>query len=342
MFFIVLDASIATNQPQNDHMASFTKRLGKWQARTNCNGIRQSATFFTKAEAQAWATQIEAEIQTGKRGQTKAVTFGKLLEKYAEEESPKHKGEKWEKNLIKRMAKLPIYSIKLADLTSDDFSKWRNSRLKSVAESTVRREWILISAAINVAIKEWKWLSISPLIGVKRPKDAPARQRLFTDNEIELLTYALGVDGAPKTISARVGYAMLFALETGMRSGEIVRLKWKDIQGRVATVKDGKTASARREVPLTSEAMRILEVLPKKGETCFNITDTQRDALFSKAKKNSGITGLHFHDSRANACTKLAKQIDILSLAKMIGHKNINQLQVYYRDTAEEIAKRLE
>ena len=322
-------------------MANITKRGSNWQARTNCKGIRQSATFATKAEATAWATQIESEILSGSRGTTKAVTFGKLLERYAEEESPKHKGEVWEQNLIKRLSALPIYSVKLSDLTPDDFGKWRNSRLKKVAESTVRREWILLSSAINVAMKEWKWLSVSPLIGVKRPKDAPARTRLFSEKEIELLTYTLGVDGVPKTVTARVGYAMLFALETGMRSGEIVNLRWKDIQGRVATIRDGKTASARREVPLTSEAMRILDVLPKKADTCFDITDDQRDSLFSKAKKKSGITGLHFHDSRANACTKLAKQIDILSLAKMIGHKNINQLQVYYRDSAEEIAKRL-
>lgn len=289
----------------------------------------------------AWAAQIEAEITSGKRGQTKAVTFGKLLEKYLEEESPKHKGEVWEKNLIKRMAEMPLYSIKLADLKADDFSKWRNSRLKKVAESTVRREWILLSAAINVAIKEWKWLTVSPLIGVKRPKDAPPRHRLFSDDEIALLSHTLGVDGIPKTATARVGYAMLFAIETGMRSGEIVRLEWKNIKGRVATIQDGKTASARRQVPLTTEAMRILELLPKEADTCFNITDDQRDALFGKAKRKAGIDGLHFHDTRANACTKLAKQIDILSLAKMIGHKDINQLQVYYRDSAEEIAKRL-
>lgn len=322
-------------------MASITKRLGRWQARTNCQGIRKSATFPTKAEAMAWAAQIEAEITSGKRGQTKAVTFGKLLEKYLEEESPKHKGEVWEKNLIKRMAEMPLYSIKLADLKADDFSKWRNSRLKKVAESTVRREWILLSAAINVAIKEWKWLTVSPLIGVKRPKDAPPRHRLFSDDEIALLSHTLGVDGIPKTATARVGYAMLFAIETGMRSGEIVRLEWKNIKGRVATIQDGKTASARRQVPLTTEAMRILELLPKEADTCFNITDDQRDALFGKAKRKAGIDGLHFHDTRANACTKLAKQIDILSLAKMIGHKDINQLQVYYRDSAEEIAKRL-
>lgn len=323
-------------------MASYTKRLGSWQARTNCQGIRQSATFSTKAEAIAWATQVEAEITSGKRGQVKAVTFGKLLERYLNEESTKHKGYIWEKNLIMRLSKMPIYSVKLSDLSTDHFSKWRNSRLKSVSESTVRREWILVSSAINVAIKEWGWLTVSPLNGVKRPKDAPARSRLFSDEEIELLSYTLGIDGVPKTVTSRVGYAMLFAIETGMRSGEIVRLQWSDIKGRVATVQDGKTAAARREVPLTSEAMRILSVLPKSADTCFDLTDDQRDALFSKAKKKAGITGLHFHDTRANACTKLAKKIDILSLAKMIGHKNINQLQVYYRDSAEEIAKRLD
>lgn len=326
-------------------MASIKKIGANWRAlvKKTVHGVvhRPTAVFSTKAEAIAWATQTEAEIASGKRGQVKAVTFGKLLERYLEEESPKHKGHVWEKNLILRMAKLPIYSVKLSDLTSDDFSKWRNSRLKSVAESTVRREWILLSSAINVALNEWRWLSISPLVGVKRPKDAPARQRLFTDEEIALLSYTLGVDGVPKTVTARVGYSMLFALETGMRSGEIVNLRWKDIKGRVATIQDGKTASARREVPLTTEAVRILSLLPKKANTCFDMTDAQRDALFSKAKKKAGITGLHFHDSRANACTKLAKQIDILSLAKMIGHKNINQLQVYYRDSAEEIAKRL-
>lgn len=326
-------------------MASIKKLRGNWRAEVykKVNGVvyRPTGVFATKAEAEAWASQTEAEILSGKRGQVKAVTFGKLLQRYAEEESPKHKGEVWEQNLIKRLSALPIYSVKLSDLTPDDFGKWRNSRLKKVAESTVRREWILLSSAINIAMKEWKWLSVSPLIGVKRPKDAPARTRLFSDEEIELLTYALGVDGAPKTITERVGYSMLFALETGMRSGEIVGMNWSDIKGRVATVQDGKTASARREVPLTTEAMRLLELMPKNGDSCFGITDGQRDSNFRKAIKKAGITGLHFHDSRANACTKLAKQVDILSLARIIGHKNINQLQVYYRDTAETIASTL-
>ncbi|QWD87676.1 site-specific integrase [Polynucleobacter paludilacus] len=326
-------------------MASIKRFGNKWRAiinkRVDGKAHRPSEVFPTKTEAQAWAAMVENEIESGKRGQVKSVTFGKLLERYAEEESPKHKGVIWERNLIRRFKEQPLYSSKLGDLSANDFGKWRNSRLKTVSEGTVRREWILLSSAINVAIKEWQWLTVNPLKDLKRPKDGPSRDRLFSSKEIESLTYILGADKPPTTISSRVGYAMLFAMETGMRAGEILGLRWDDIKGRTAAVREGKTASAKREVPLTLEAIRILELLSKDTETCFDITNKQRDALFRKAMNKTGITDLHFHDSRANACTKLAKQVDILSLAKIIGHKNINQLQVYYRDTAQEIAERL-
>jgi len=65
------------------------------------------------------------------------------------------------------------------------------------------------------------------------------------------------------------------------------------------------------------------------------------DSNFRKAKGKADIEDLHFHDTRANACTKLAKKIDILSLARMLGHKDLKQLQVYYRETAEDTAAKL-
>jgi integrase len=63
--------------------------------------------------------------------------------------------------------------------------------------------------------------------------------------------------------------------------------------------------------------------------------------LFRKARGRCGIEDLHFHDSRATAITRLAKKLDILDLARMIGHANLGQLRVYYRETAEDIAAKL-
>jgi len=325
-------------------MANITKRGNNWQARTNCKGVRQSATFPTKAEAVAWATQVENEILSGARGKVKAVTFGKLLQEYAEKVSPSKRGGKWEITRIALICKDEIALVKLSELSGPDFAKWRDRRLQSVSAASVRREWNILSAAINIAIKEWEWLSVNPMMSVKRPVSPPSRERIFTDTEIELLCHTLGYDAnkKPQTVTARVGAAMLFAIETGMRAGEIVALKWSDVDKTVVQVRQGKTDAATRRVPLSKAAQSILGNLPKDSEFCFDINTKQIDSLFRKARDKALIEGLHFHDTRATAVTRLAKKVGILDLAKMIGHKDLRMLQIYYRDSAEEIAKRLD
>ena len=338
---------ISHNDPTKDIMARIGKLGKNWRAEIHktANGVvhRPTAVFPTKAEAIAWAAQIENEILSGKRGKIKAVTFGALLKQYAEIESPKKRGSKWEITRIGTICKAPVASIKLVDLTPSDFAKWRDNRLKEVSEASVRREWNILSAAINVAIKEWEWMSVNPLKAIKRPVSAPARERLFSDGEIEALCHTLGYDPLkkPQTTTAKVGAAMMFAIETGMRAGEIVALMWSDVVGSVATVKVGKTLAASRRVPLSSAAQKILANLPKDGDYCFGLKTQQIDALFRKARDKALIEGLHFHDTRATAVTRLAKKLDILDLAKMIGHRDLRMLQVYFRDSAEEIAKRL-
>lgn len=326
-------------------MASYIKRLGSWQARTNCKGVRQSATFPTKAEAIAWATQIEAEVIAGKRGNVKPVTFGKLLEEYAKKVSPTKKGERWEVIRINLLCKSSITKIKLADLTPSSFAEWRDKRLKEVSPASVRREWNLISSAINTAIKEWGWLKINPLVDLKRPIDSPPRDRIISASEADKLSYALGYekDSGLGTVSSRVGCAMLFAIETGMRAGEIERLKWSDIDGATAST-SGKTLSATRKVPLSKEAVRLLNQLPKVDgvASCFGVKTKQIDALFRKARDKALLADIHFHDTRHTAVTKLAKKLSVLDLARMIGHRDLRMLQIYYNESASDIAKKLD
>ena len=73
----------------------------------------------------------------------------------------------------------------------------------------------------------------------------------------------------------------------------------------------------------------------------FTLTDASRDTLFRKARTKAGLTGFTFHDARALALTRLAKKVDVLTLARIAGHRNLKSLMVYYRESAEDIAKRL-
>lgn len=127
-----------------------------------------------------------------------------------------------------------------------------------------------------------------------------------------------------------------------MRAGEIVALTWDrvDLKRRVAKLTQTKNGRSR-EVPLSSEAVRLLEALPK-SDPVFGLTSHQIDALWRKVRDKAKADGLNFHDSRHAAITALSKKLDVLALARMVGHTDLRMLQVYYNETAEELAKRLD
>src|SRR5690606_38087273 len=183
-------------------------------------------------------------------------------------------------------------------------------------------------------------------------KEPPHRERRITEDEIDRLLFALGYDytETPETVSARIGAAMLFAIETAMRAGEITSLTWDnvDLERRVARLPMTKNGFPR-DVPLSTEAARILEQLRKiTGEITGEITDSvfglrtnQIDALFRKAKARAMIEDLHFHDTRHEAITRLASKLSILELARVTGHRDIRMLQVYFNLSAADMAKKL-
>lgn len=168
-------------------------------------------------------------------------------------------------------------------------------------------------------------------------------ERRPSQKEIDSLLYTLGYDGnTPSTITSRVGAAFAFAIETGMRAGEIAGLTWDRVYLEERYLKTfGKTQAARRDVPLSPKAIAILNSLDKSEELVFQLKTGQIDALFRKARDKALIKDLHFHDSRAEAVTRLASKLNINALAMAIGHKDLRMLTIYYRESASDIAKKL-
>lgn len=326
-------------------MATYQKRGSSWTATIRRKGVFKSATFPVKAQAQAWATKTEADILAGKSGSIPDKTFSELLDEYVKKVSVTKKGERWERVRIELIKRDEISQVKLSDLNTTHFAAWRDRRLKTVTTATVRREWVLLSHACNIAINEWKWLQIHPMKGIKLPAHTAPRDRIATDDEIKLILFSLGYDYEFKPImpSQRVGAAVIFALETGMRAGEIVALQWEDIllDKKYCRVGDGKTLAARRNVPLSPGALRLLNQIKEESGSVFNLSSAQVDVLFRKGRTKAGVDGLHFHDLRHTAVTRLAKKIDVLELAKMIGHRDLKMLMVYYSADAESLADKL-
>lgn len=324
-------------------MANPRKRGNGWNVEVKRLGIYKSDTFPTKAQADAWKIKTTADIIAGKRGDIPNKTFGDLLDEYARRVSVTKKGERWERIRIELFKRDEIANVKLCDLGQPNFAEWRDRRLLKVSAGTVRREWVLMSGACTVAVNEWHWIPSHPMKGVKRPAPPRPRDRLVSEREHSLMEQSFGYD--LNTIIGRVRIAFLLSCETGMREGEVAGLT-KDrlrLDLKFLKVDDGKTSAAKRDVPLSPEAISILKkaVATSSTESVFNLTTAQIESHFRKGRDKALIKDLHYHDSRHVAITKLSKKLDILELARSVGIRDLKTLMVYYNETAEELAKKL-
>ena len=320
-------------------MASFTKRGDKWRVQVyDGRGKRKTATFRTKAEARVWALHAENEPAVLPR-----QTLAKVMTRYKEEVVPLHKGASWELVRLNAMARLPLAEKAISDITATDIAEWRDYRLTAVQPASVAREWNLLSQVFESARRDWGLVHTNPMADVRRPPDGKPRSRRISEDEANRVCLALGWSaGEPANASQRIAVMFLLALETAMRSGELCALSWDrtHLSRRFVSLDTSKNNDGR-DVPLSSRAVELIELLPGRKGLLFDVDDHSRDTLFRKGMRRTGIEDMTFHDTRHEAITRLARKLDILDLSRMTGHKDLKMLRRYYNPTAEEIASRL-
>jgi integrase len=327
-------------------MASYRKLpSGNWYAELKVLNQRDAKGGFpTKGHAVAWATEREVKIRA--KGSSTSPTNKSLhdaLIRYQKEVTPDQKGKRWEHIRINKfMRELPFVGKLIGDVDVRDISEWRDFRLKKIKSSSINRELNVLSAVFTIAVREWLWCKHNPVRDIARPKNPKHRDRLTTSEEKQAMLGALGyVEGAaPVTVGQRVAYAYLIALETAMREGEICALEKKYIylDKKYVHVKDSKNDDSR-DVPLSSRAIELFKLVPDG----VGLKTSQVDSMWRKARgKTEGkVVGLTFHDSRHQAITDLAKKLNVLELARMVGHKNPKTLMIYFNDTATTMADKL-
>ncbi len=331
-------------------MASIIAHGDKWRAFVERGGKKRSRVFRTQREAKAWAAAEEHALQAeAETPADRLHTVRELLTRYRDEVSPNKRGARFEELRIDAFLRdSGMADLLLADATTPAFAAWRDRRLKEVTAASVQRDINLLRNAWSIARKEWKWTEASPFQGLRMPGHNPPRTRRIAPGEVRRicrhLSYRTGV--APASKGQEVALAFLVGLRTAMRAGEILSLgkATLDLERRVARIAQHKTAHLTgrpREVPLTRAAVRLLRPVASR-DACFTLTPASLDALFRKARDKLLIEDLHFHDSRAEALTRLAAKVDVMTLARISGHKDLRILMsTYYRETAEQIAARI-
>ncbi len=115
-----------------------------------------------------------------------------------------------------------------------------------------------------------------------------------------------------------------------------------DLRRRVVHLPDTKNGQAR-DVPLSTAAERILAALPRRMDgKVWTYTQEGMRASWRRALMQAAITGLHFHDLRHEATSRLfEKGFNPMEVSAITGHKTLQMLKRYTHLRAEDLAKRM-
>lgn len=322
---------------------------GTWRIQIEVRGIRESETFPTKREAEAWRDKRRSELRalaTGKGGTVK--TLDDALEKYAKEVTPDKRSWSNEGKRLNAFRNSPEHASlprrrRLSEIVPSDLTAWRDARLKLNSRGAVLRDMTLLSSVLETCRADWGWITINPMREVRRPQEPDHRERVITEPEIAAMVKQLGVaEGPIRTVSQAVGVCFLVALETGMRAGELCGLTWDRVHGSYVQLTTATKSGKPREVPLTPKAQKLIERMRGWDEgLVFGLKSQTLDALFRKARGQAKLSGFTFHDARHTAATHLAQKLHVLDLCRMFGWSNPKMAMRYYNAKASDIAARL-
>lgn len=314
---------------------------------------KEIRTFQTKDKAIEWAKGVETDLARGIYNDTRQASgtaLRDLIIRYRDEVTPRKKGAKQETVRLNKWLTHELADRMLTLILPSDFAGYISDRRKDgKAEQTIKSEIIAISNVFKVAAFDWGYNIENPIKRISKPGGSRMRDQRILPEVWPLVAAELDKCRNPyfKIIAE-------LAIETAMRQGEIFALAWADIDmpGRHLIIREAKDTTGKNQksriVPLSRRAIELLTALPRAIKSTDQVFQTGQvtsaDGLsraFTKACAAAGIPA-RFHDTRHEACSRMAPHFEMHELMKITGHETAGQLIRYYNPTAEELTLKLD
>jgi integrase len=283
----------------------------------------------------------EERIERGLFGSIKPseVTLGELLQRYSQQITPAKRGAKTVQRRLNRLINDSISDYSIEQLTSKTLASFRDRRLID-GQRTYQYDLILIRHCLKIAISEWGlMLSVNPVDKIKKPPSPKARERRLKNGGYQRLKAA-----SKLTLNPHIWPIVIFAIETGMRRGEILGLTWDniDLKRRTAFLPLTKNGSSRA-VPLSTDAVSILQQQRSRtGLHPFPVTSNAFRLAWDRLRGRAGLNDLRFHDLRHEAISRLFEmKLTIPEVALISGHKDVKMLFRYTHMRVDSVVSKL-
>ena len=307
----------------------------------------KTATFLKRTDASLWAQETELRLRQSKYFPNKLIesekyTLGDLLNRYQSEVLPKKKAKgqigqlEWWKNQLGGRKLKNIYPALISTYKEKLIQEPSERTKRKRTPATVNRYLALLSHVCTLAIKEWQWMAVNPVVQISKPREAQGRTRFLSDGERERLLVT-----CRSSKSTHLFTIVTLALSTGMRRGEMLGLRWEDIdiQNRRITLVRTKNGE-RRGVPLVGKTYELIKDLylklePENKDLLFPSPNNPKNftcirTAWHTAIKRAKIQNFRFHDLRHSTASYLAMNgASLLEIADILGHKTLQMVKRY-------------
>ncbi len=320
---------------------------GKWYLDFTFKGKRvRQFGGYTKDQARNSLTKLRSELLDVARGFKKPAAEDVTFEKFADDflelySKPGKRSWKGDESILSALKGF-FKGETLQTITAEKIERFKVVRIAEVSPATVNRALACLKTLLNKAV-EWGKLPASPAARVKKFREPSGRERILGPDEARRLLGAASPEIRP---------VLIVALGTGMRRGEILALKWADVDLARGVISITMSKSGKpRQVPMSGTVAAALGAVPKLGEYVFQNVETGTHikdvkngfhAACARAKKDPddekdpGITGLRFHDLRHTFASRaLELGADIMTVSKILGHSSIMMTAKYLHPTGE-------
>ena len=306
-------------------MNNIRTRGNKYQAQVRMSGGRSaSATFETRREAEEWLREKLYELSKLPKDRDERITLKEVIERFIKDTIPLRSSGANEAIRLRSLLREPIANLRLTQISRSDISAYRDKRLREVKRNTLVRDFGLIRTVVSTAVNDWGIKSDNPFNSFTIRREPDYRQRRISDDELAKL--ASTVCGNPY-----LKPAIILALETSMRLGELLQLTWHkiDMDKGLAELPRTKNGHARI-VPLTPKAIETLQQIEGEGMEVFPVKPDTLKQSWRRLVKRAGIHDLRFHDLRHEAISRLLEMgLTIPEAASVSGHRTASMLARY-------------
>jgi integrase len=328
-------------------MMGLVKRNHVWWMSFMYQGrqVRRTTGTTDKRLAESILCKVKVQIAEGRFFETREEqerTFGEMMDRYLKERAVLKAPKSYVRDVTALKHLLPVFGDKvLAEISPKLLAGYKTQRrIETAAPATINKELQLVRHAFNVAMREWEWCRENPMHRVSMEPVHNEVDRWLTAKEEELL-----LTSSSPWLQEIIG----FALNTGMRQGEILNLQWQDVdfaRGLLMVMKSKN--GTRRTIPLNA---RVYELLSAKqattGTTHGPVFTTPRGnelqvrflvREFCEARDRAGIPDFRFHDMRHTFATRLVQRgVDLYKVQRLLGHKTSTMTQRYAHHSPESL-----